>query len=153
MTKLTTNFWLHEFLRSQTAARHGISMDPPVEVVDNLRRLCVDVLQPYRDAVGKTIMITSGYRPPRLNEMIGGSTTSAHMDGRAADFVVAGVTPFEVCNQMRAMGLPYDQLIHEFGRWVHVGISREEEDVRLQDLTAMRKDGRTVYVPGIERVA
>ena len=153
MSKLTSNFSLSEFLQSQTATRHDISMDPPVEVVDNLRRLCVDVLQPYRDAIGLPVRITSGYRPPRLNELIGGSTTSAHMDGRAADFYVVGMDPFEAANAMRAMGLPYDQLIHEFGRWVHVGISREEVDIRMQDLTAMRKDGRTIYVTGIERVA
>jgi hypothetical protein len=75
------------------------------------------------------------------------------MDGRAADFIVPGLTPYEVCNQMRALGLPYDQLIHEFGEWIHVGISEEEVDIRMQDLTAMRKDGRTVYVHGIERIA
>lgn len=148
--KLTDNFSLHEFLRSQTATRHGISMDPPVEVIDNLRRLCVDILQPYRDVIGVPITITSGYRPPRLNELIGGSTTSAHMDGRAADLYVEGLTPYMVAEGIKSMELPYDQLIHEFGEWVHVGISREEDDVRMQDLTAMRgKDGRTVYTHGI----
>jgi hypothetical protein len=75
------------------------------------------------------------------------------MDGRAADFVVQGMTTFEACNAMRALVLPYDQLIHEFGRWIHVAVPREEEDARLEDLTAMRNNGRTVYVQGIERVA
>ena len=93
--KLSDNFSLHEFLLSQTATRNNISMDPPIEVIDNLRRLCVDILQPLRDATGKSIYISSGYRPPKLNELIGGSTTSAHMDGRAADFVVNGMTPLE----------------------------------------------------------
>ena len=150
--KLTDNFSLHEFLRSQTAARHGIPMDPPIEVIDNLRRLCVDILQPYRDVIGVPITITSGYRPPRLNELIGGSTTSAHMDGRAADFVVPGKTPLEVAEAIRDMDLPYDQLIHEFGEWVHVGISREEDNIRQQDLTAMYSDKGTVYAHGIKRV-
>jgi len=127
-------------------------MDPPIEVVDNLRRLCVDILQPYRDVIGVPITITSGYRPPKLNEMIGGSTTSAHMDGRAADFYVAGKSPFEVAEAIRDMDLPYDQLIHEFGRWVHVGISREEDDIRQQDLTAMLGDKGTMYVSGIRSV-
>lgn len=147
--KLTANFSLHEFLRSQTAARHGISMDPPVDVIDNLRRLCVDILQPYRDAVGLPVAITSGYRPPKLNELIGGSTTSAHMDGRAADFVVHGATPLEAAQQIRALALPYDQLIHEFREWVHVGISPEDIDVRLEDLTAYKEDGRTRYALGL----
>lgn len=151
--KLTDNFSLDEFLRSQTATRHGISMDPPIEVVDNLRRLCVDILQPYRDVIGVPITITSGYRPPKLNEMIGGSTTSAHMDGRAADIFVAGKSPYEVATAIRDMDLPYDQLIHEFGRWVHVGISREDDDIRMQDLTATRGNKGTVYAHGIRRVA
>lgn len=150
--KLTDNFSLHEFLLSQTAVRHNISMDPPIDVIDNLRRLCVDILQPLRDTTGKPVSISSGYRPPELNERIGGSTTSAHMFGRAADFIVHGMTPLEAAQTIRDMELPYDQLIHEFGRWVHVGISPEEDDVRAQLLTAYKKDGATRYDLGLRAV-
>jgi zinc D-Ala-D-Ala carboxypeptidase len=151
--KLTDNFSLDEFLLSQTAVRHNISMDPPIDVIDNLRRLCVDILQPLRDVTGKPISISSGYRPPELNERIGGSTTSAHMFGRAADFVVHGMTPLEAAQTIRDMELPYDQLIHEFGRWVHVGISPEEDDVRLQELTAFKDAiGKTRYDLGLRAV-
>ncbi len=150
--KLTTNFYLYEFLRSQTAARHGINMDPPIEVIDNLRRLCVDILQPLRDTLGLPVSVTSGYRPLELNQLIGGSTTSAHMDGRAADFIINGMTPLEVAEHTKAMALPYDQVIHEFGQWVHVGISPEEIDVRLQDLTAYRDDKGVHYDLGLRAV-
>lgn len=150
--KLTTNFSLYEFLRSQTAARHDINMDPPVDVTDNLRRLCVDILQPLREAAGRPITISSGYRPPKLNELIGGSTTSAHMDGRAADLIIEGLSPLEVSQMIRAMELPYDQVIHEFGQWVHVGIPREEDEARLQELTAFRVDGATRYDLGLRSV-
>jgi hypothetical protein len=128
-------------------------MDPPVEIVDNLRRLCVDILQPYRDLIGVPITITSGYRPPELNRLIGGSTTSAHMDGRAADLYVAGKDTYDVALGIKSMELPYDQLIHEFGRWVHVGISREDDNIRQQDLTATLGNKGTVYAHGIRRVA
>ena len=150
--KLTDNFYLYEFLRSQTAARHGINMDPPIEVIDNLRRLCVDILQPFRDIVGLPVSVTSGYRPLELNQKIGGSTTSAHMDGRAADFIVNGRTPLDIAETIRDMELPYDQIIHEFGQWVHVGISPEEVDVRLQELTAYRDDKGTHYDLGLRAV-
>lgn len=150
--KLTDNFYLYEFLRSQTAARHGINMDPPIEVIDNLRRLCVDILQPFRDIVGLPVSITSGYRPLELNQMIGGSATSAHMDGRAADFIVNGRTPLDIAETIRDMELPYDQIIHEFGQWIHVGISLEEDDVRLQELTAYRDDKGVHYDLGLRAI-
>lgn len=150
--RLTENFSLEEFLVSQTAARHDINMDPPIEVIDNLRRLCVDILQPLRDTTGRPISVSSGYRPPQLNELIGGSTTSAHPFGRAADFKVHGITPLEAAQIIRDMELPYDQVIHEFGKWVHVGISPEEDNARLQELTAYRKDGRTRYDLGLRAV-
>ena len=150
--KLTDNFALHEFLRSQTAARHGISMDPPIEVVDNLRRLCVDILQPLREHIGVSITISSGYRPPELNHQIGGSTTSAHLDGRAADIIIDSLSPLQVAQTIQSMELPYDQVIHEFGQWVHVGISPEDLEVRLQELTAYRDDKGIHYDLGLRAV-
>lgn len=150
--KLTDNFYLYEFLRSQTAARHDITMDPPIEVIDNLRRLCVDILQPLRNTIALPMTISSGYRPPELNGLIGGSTTSAHMYGRAADIIVNGRTPLEVAQTIRDMELPYDQVIHEFGQWVHVGIPKEEDNARLQELTAYKKGGRTRYDLGLRSV-
>lgn len=152
MTKLTENFTLDEFLQSQTAARHDINMDPPPEVVDNLRRLCVDILQPLRDAIGVPIRITSGYRPAELNTRIGGSLTSAHMFGRAADIQVPGRSPLDIAVIIRNMNLPYDQVIHEFGQWVHVGIPDEPDNARMQELTAYRSGGRTHYDIGLRSV-
>ena len=145
--KLTANFGLHEFLRSQTASRDNISMDPPIEVIDNLRRLCVDILQPLRDHLGIPLTISSGFRPPELNALIGGSTTSAHMFGRAADIIVEGIKPLQVAEAIVSLELPFDQVIHEFKGWVHVGIS--DGDIRLQELTATKDNGRTVYLNGL----
>lgn len=148
--KLTKNFDLGEFLISQTAERHGIDMTPPRYVIDNLKSLCVHVLQPIRDAAQAPISISSGYRPLDLNSLIGGSKTSAHMQGEAADFNVAGLTPYETCELVIRLKLPFDQVIHEFGRWVHVGIRQVP---RGEVLTAYRdKAGATRYIKGLHEM-
>lgn len=152
--KLTNNFYLDEFLRSQFAARHGIDMrvSPDGVIAGNLRRLCISVLQPLRDALGP-VTITSGYRPPVLNRRIGGSVTSQHQYGLAADIVVAGHTPLEVARWVRD-NTPFDQVIHEFGQWVHVSVPAMNRSARKQTLTAVKvprrlRRPRTVYVPGL----
>lgn len=151
--KLSRNFYLHEFTRSQTAARRGISNDFGLgtQVHNNLERLCSDVLQPLRDALGAT-HITSGYRSPELNTAIGGSKRSQHCFGCAADIVVNGCTPYEVCEWLAESNLPYDQLIHEFGQWAHISIAAPGDMPRKQTLTAYRKAGKTQYTYGIRRM-
>ena len=144
--RLSKNFSLEEFLVSQTATRHGIDMTPPEEVITNLQRLVTGCLQPLRDEVGVGIYISSGFRPLELNNKIGGSLTSQHMQGNAADLKVSGQTPFDTCELIVAMNLPFDQVIHEFGRWVHLGV---DDVLRGEKLTAYKENGRTRYVTGI----
>jgi len=146
--RLSKNFTLDEFLISQTAVRHGIDMTPPDEVIDNLQRLVTGCMQPLRDETGP-IFISSGFRPLELNTRIGGSKTSAHVSGDACDFKVISQTPFETCELVVAMDLPFDQVIHEFGRWVHLGVA---DILRLEQLTAYKKDGKTRYSYGILRM-
>ncbi len=147
--RLSKNFTLDEFLLSQTAERHGIDMTPNDEVIGNLQELVDTCLQPLRDEVGVGIYISSGFRPLELNGRIGGSKTSAHIDGRAADLTVTGQTPYETCNLIVEMKLPVDQIIQEFGKWVHLGIA---DILRNQLLTAYKSDGKTKYVFGIQRI-
>jgi zinc D-Ala-D-Ala carboxypeptidase len=147
--RLSKNFTLDEFLVSEYAERHDIDMTPPPEVVENIRLLVQGCLQPLRDEVGAGIYISSGYRPPELNDGIGGSKTSAHMTGSAVDFKVVGQTPFDTCELIVAMDLPFDQVIHEFGRWVHMGVA---DILRRQQLTAYRSDGKTRYAYSILRM-
>jgi len=143
--RLSKNFTLDEFLLSQTATRHDIDMTPSDEVIDNLRALVQGCLQPLRDETGP-IFISSGYRPLELNTRIGGSKTSRHVTGDAVDFTVVKQTPFETCELIVAMELPFDQLIQEFSRWVHLGVA---DNLRGQLLTAYKKDGKTKYKQGI----
>jgi len=147
--KLSRHFALHEFLRSQTAERHGIDMTPPTHVIVNLQTLVNTCLQPLRDDIKSPIFISSGYRPKALNTKIGGSENSAHMRGCAADFVVAGMTPLQVCERIESLDLPFDQCIHEFGRWVHLGIVGTG---RQELLTAYKVGKRTRYRLGLHRI-
>ena len=147
--RLSKNFTLNEFLLSQTAERNGIDMTPTPLVLHNIKTLVETVLQPLSDIVNVPIYISSGYRPHELNSLIGGSLTSAHKTGSAADFTVSGMSPFDVCELIVRQRLPYDQLIHEFGKWVHVGIA---DNLRRENLTAYLRDGRTRYQFGIRRI-
>jgi len=146
--RLSKNFTLDEFTVSQTAERFGIDMHPPEIIVDNIRNLVKACLQPLRDEAGP-IYISSGYRPSELNTRIGGSKTSAHVKGNAVDFSVTNMMPYDVCELIVAMALPYDQVIHEFGRWTHLGVA---DILRAQQLTAYRKDAKVRYVNGIIRM-
>lgn len=91
--RLTRNFSLGEMLRSQVAERDPellkAQLDPPPEVVNNLTYLCATTLQPTREVFGFPIDVTSGYRSEALNTRIGGSPTSQHCLGQAADCVVS----------------------------------------------------------------
>ena len=146
--RLSKNFTLDEFLVSGTAERLGIDMTPRAAVVSNLQRLVTGVMQPLRDETGP-IFISSGFRPLELNTAIGGSKTSAHMRGDACDFKVLNQTPYETCQLIVDMRLPFDQVIHEFGRWIHAGVA---DMLRGEKLTAYRKDGRVKYIEGILRM-
>lgn len=91
-TVLTPHFALREFTESATAMKHGIANVPPPEAVENLRRLCIGTLEPLREKLQQPVVITSGFRCQQLNEIIvHASRKSQHMEGRAADFYVAGI--------------------------------------------------------------
>lgn len=147
---LSKSFALSEFVVSQTAARRGIDNTPPVAAVAELRRLADHVLQPLRDALQRPIVVSSGYRSPVLNSAVGGASSSAHMRGQAADITVPGVPVVEVARAILRLDLPVDQVIDEFGQWVHVAVAPTGTVPRRQQLTARRgADGRTVYSKGI----
>jgi hypothetical protein len=144
--QLSRSFWLHEFTRSQTAARLGRDIVPDATEIEALTKLCMNVLQPLRDAIGVTITINSGLRPAWLNPLVGGSKTSQHMKGEAADIIAQGFPPFELCREITNLGLPFDQLILEFDQWSHVSYSSLMRGVVL---TARIIEGKTVYLPGL----
>jgi zinc D-Ala-D-Ala carboxypeptidase len=152
--RLSKNFVLSEFTKSQTATRRGIDNTPSLTTIDNLQALVDNVLQPIRDHYGKSVDVSSGYRSPELNVAIGGSPTSDHCKGQAADIEIVGVDNKVLAQYIRD-NLPFTQLILEFytpgiadSGWVHV--SYDKANLKKQVLTASKNSaGRTVYTPGI----
>jgi hypothetical protein len=118
-------FTIGEFVRSAKADEYGINNRlPSMKESDNIYRLVKNVLDPLRQAYGKPIYVSSGYRCPRLNAIVGGSPTSDHMTGCAADIQGTPRTPAEsrrLFSLIQELGLPFDQLIDEKDMsWVHV---------------------------------
>jgi zinc D-Ala-D-Ala carboxypeptidase len=151
--KLSANFSLAELTKSEAAVRNGIDNTPSLQVIENLTELVVNVLQPIRDAFGP-VVITSGYRSPEVNKAIGGSTTSDHCHGYAADFEVLGMDNKELALWIQE-NLQFRQLILEFYKegipdsgWVHCSFNRN--DLKAQVLTAAKVDGKTKYLVGIQ---
>lgn len=110
-------FSIAEFLRSDAAEKYQVSNIPGDEellkVLTNINTLVNSVLDPLRAMIGRPIIITSGYRSRRVNELVGGSKTSQHLTGKAADFHVRGFTPqqMNVVYQTIQMLFDFDQLI------------------------------------------
>jgi uncharacterized protein YcbK (DUF882 family) len=153
MTQLTKNFSLEEMVKSETALRHGMENKPGPDELNNLLQLCANVLQPVRDHYQKGVKVNSGYRSPDVNAKVGGSRTSDHTRGMAADIEIPGVPNADLASYIRD-NLQFTQLILEYytvgvpdSGWVHV--SYNEQDLKKQVLTATRKDGKTVYLPGL----
>jgi hypothetical protein len=141
--QLSPNFHMSELTVSQTAARRGLNNTPGKAEIVNLSRLCKTILQPLRDHLKRPILVTSGYRSPAVNQAVGGSGTSAHCFGLAADIHVPGMTSAQLMATVRGLQLPVDQCIDEFGSWVHVGLTGGKP--RNQYLSARFVGGRVVY--------
>lgn len=133
---LSANFTLDELTVSETAARRGIDNSAPAHVIPDLMRLARDVLQPLRDHLGRPVVVTSGYRSRATNSAVGGALNSDHVAGRAADIIVPGMTPREVCRAVNDLALPTRQVIQEFGRWCHVSIPIDGQAPERELLTA-----------------
>ena len=121
--KLTEHFTLYEFIRSETADRNHIDNTQTPEVVENLRALCSNVLEPARVSFGAPIYITSGYRCAALNKAVGGKPTSQHLRGEAADLQVRGVENLRRLYRMIKDHGVFDQLLYESNgatKWIHV---------------------------------
>jgi len=123
---LSEHFSLEELTASEVAARAGIDNTPSPEAMRNLLRL-TEGLELVRAALrNNPINVTSGYRSPRLNQMVGGAKNSMHTQGLAADILCPSFSPpLEVCRAIAASGIPVHQIIHEFGRWCHVAFAPE----------------------------
>jgi len=152
MVRLSQNFTIQEYIKSQTALRQGIDNTPTEEHMGNATALFRNVVQKVRDQFGVTV-INSGYRGEALNKAVGGSSKSQHCKGEAVDIECPGTPNYDVAKWIED-NLDCDQLILEFytpgvpdSGWVHV--SYKSEGNRKSVLTAMKENGKTVYKPGL----
>ena len=133
--QLSPNFDLARLTRSDTARERGLSNQPLPEHLPHLRLLAA-ALEQVQALLGAPLEISSAYRSPALNAAVGGVPRSLHAAGLAADFVCPGFgAPLEVARAIAASSIAYDQIIHEFGRWVHFGLALPGDAPRRQLLT------------------
>ena len=148
MTQLSPHFTLEELLQSDTATRNGYNeqFSPPQNIIDNLKALCDNVLEPLRAKIGKPIIITSAYRCERVNGSVPGSANhSQHELGCAADTHVDGMTIEEWYQFIKHSGVDYGQLIQEHNVWAHV--SHDLGTQRKQNLRATGTISTPIYTP------
>jgi len=143
--KLSEHFTLEELTVSETAARKGLDNTPDNDALYDLKRLAL-FLEDIRTAVGRPLRINSAYRAPEVNASVGGSKTSQHCKGQAADIRVVGLTPDQVCQAIIAAKLPFDQVIREFDSWTHVSIPAKDKAPRKMALIIDKK-GTRPYAP------
>lgn len=123
MTPLTPHFSLEELTASQAAARHGMGNCPSPAIAARLR-LTASLLEKVRTLLGdRVISVSSGYRSPAVNRLVGGARNSAHTEGWAVDFNCWSFgEPLEACRAIAASDIPFDQLIEE-GTWIHISFA------------------------------
>lgn len=146
--KLSDNFSLIEFTKSQTAERKGIENTPNEIQKIAMESLCENILERVRSSFGKPVMINSGYRSPALCEAIGSKSTSQHCKGEAADIEIYGVSNYDLAKYIEN-NLNFDQLILECwdgiepnSGWVHVSYVNDTSN-RKDVLTYTRANGYT----------
>lgn len=141
ITQLTPHFSLAEFTLSQDAVRKGINNELPENLLSNAVAVCTQVENVRSFFDNRPITVSSGYRSPQVNADVGGVADSAHTKACAMDFNIKGLTPWEVvitlknaANVGRLTGIIYDQIIYEYGSWIHFGIAASGKP-RFQFLT------------------
>lgn len=148
--KLTEHFTFDELVASELGLRHGIpNLPEDTHITGNLHVLARG-LERVRLILNRPMVITSGYRSPRVNALAGGARESAHLSGLAADFRVPGMSAREVCLAIKDhASIGYQQLINE-GHWTHVSFTDQQTVApAMETLTAHFHGGRATYTKGI----
>jgi hypothetical protein len=120
------NFTMSELLHSDIAEKYNISNIPDKKSLDNMLILIIECLQPIRNFIAKPMIISSGYRSPRLNghPLINGAQNSQHVTGQAVDFTIKGMTPKQIIEKIKASGVEVDQVLNEHNLWVHISYNK-----------------------------
>jgi zinc D-Ala-D-Ala carboxypeptidase len=139
---LSEHFSLDEATYSETAIRLNINNQPEERQLANMTT-AAKKLEEVRNVTG-ALRVNSWLRLPDVNVAVGGSKVSSHMDGWAIDCSSSAHTPYALCQLVIKAGIKFDQMIHEYGRWMHISFAPE---MRQQALTIFKPEGK--YKPGI----
>lgn len=155
-TKLSPNFNLSEFTKSETAVRENIKNEPNPQQIENLRAVCTNILEPVYTHFNmpNEFIVSSGFRGPELNRFVGGSPKSQHCTGEAVDFEIIGISNHDLAKWI-SENCEYDQLIMEYynpeqgpnSGWIHASYSRSGRN-RKENLTSIRIGPKIVYKNG-----
>ena len=137
-------------LRELIATRHPVDNTPSELALANLKRLVSDVLDPLREAIGRPMRITSGFRSAEVNRLVDGAAQSQHLRGEAVDFKVDGVPSADVVAFLVRLGLPFDQAIwYDPSRGGHVHLSHTAGRNRGEVLHASAGGGYVPWTAGV----
>lgn len=134
---LSEHFTLEEATYSETAIRMGINNQPNEQQLENMKS-AAGHLEGVRNVTG-LLRVNSWLRLPDVNVAVGGSKVSSHMDGWAIDCSSSTHTPYELCELVKTTGIKFDQMIHEYGRWMHISFAPE---MRQQELTIFKPESK-----------
>jgi hypothetical protein len=143
--QITKDFSLRKMIHSDTATRRGIQNIPNEKQTNALTALCENVLQPLCDKLGVSIRVSSGFRCVALNRVVGGAPNSQHLRGEAADIHAKGYTANELFHLILLSGIEFDQVIEEFGEWVHISYTTRRKNRQSAIIATRRKDGSAKY--------
>ena len=134
---LSEHFSLDEATYSETAIRLNINNQPDERQLANMTT-AAQKMEEVRNVTG-ALRVNSWLRLPDVNVAVGGSKVSSHMDGWAIDCSSSAHTPYALCQLVIKAGIKFDQMIHEYGRWMHISFAPE---MRQQELTIYKPEGK-----------
>ncbi len=143
-SRISTYFTQDELTASDYAARYGMNNEPDQRALESLRYTALH-LDRVRSLLGAPVLVSSGYRSPRVNEAVGGSKRSQHILGQAVDFIAPAFgSPRAVALCVAESHIPFDQLILEYGRWVHISFTQHNP---RGDVLTITTQGTTKGIP------
>jgi hypothetical protein len=141
---LSPNFTLEELTASEVAQRKGLDNTPNATEVANLVRTA-ELLEQVRALLNKPILVNSAFRSKPVNDSVGSKDTSQHRIGCAADIRVPGMTPKQVVQACIDGGIPFDQIIEEFGSWTHISVPNTKDTAPRKQALIIDKTGTRAF--------
>lgn len=141
---LSPNFTLEELTASEVAQRKGLDNTPNATETANLVRTA-ELLEQVRALLNKPILVNSAFRSKPVNDSVGSKDTSQHRIGCAADIRVPGMTPKQVVQACIDGGIPFDQIIEEFGSWTHISVPNTKDTAPRKQALIIDKTGTRAF--------